>query len=506
MRKKGFTLIELLAVIVILALIALITIPAVLRITENAKVSSYRRSIDLYGKAVSTAINAYKADMVEKHESYQVTFENIQSYIDYEGHDIDCKVSKIYSDDTILLTECTVDGNLVTGEKGKGYGGENYYYYYTNAKKRVRILEYADAVNKALQGKENIGNECTIQNNGNVICNNQQIEVKSNLEKPISGTLSIKNNEVIGYTNLQFEDKKTETEEEIPQVIDEQEINTTPSNNNQNSNNSNNSNQNNNENNNNNNNSNNNVNNQEDTTEPSYIGYYADVDGNGTVDGVIYADLAFSKSGKYGKGIIYSYSYEAKSNLKEYLVSSQKYNGDFGEKEIVTVKENSTGNQRFYVMALEDFKASYRKTFTWYQNSSGKTKFRNTSGKFGKGYTNTGIMINIWNKNGVGEGSYEGATQTDSDIWKYIQTKYNDEKWYIPSLGEWIAFADYLVHKENNPLSIDNYNTIYKLSKCYWPSDEVNENVIDGISFELGKVGDYNLYTQTCSVRLGITF
>ena len=64
--KKGFTLVELLAVIVILAIIALITIPAVMKIIDNATMNSYRRSVDLYGKAVNNAIIEYKTDMVEK--------------------------------------------------------------------------------------------------------------------------------------------------------------------------------------------------------------------------------------------------------------------------------------------------------------------------------------------------------------------------------------------------------------------------------------------------------
>ena len=93
--KRGFTLIELLAVIVILAVIALITIPAVMKITENAKISSYRRSIDLYGRAISTAIQAYKSDKVEKRESYQINFDNIIPYVDYEGYDISCEISRI---------------------------------------------------------------------------------------------------------------------------------------------------------------------------------------------------------------------------------------------------------------------------------------------------------------------------------------------------------------------------------------------------------------------------
>ena len=34
------------------------------------------------------------------------------------------------------------------------------------------------------------------------------------------------------------------------------------------------------------------------STSESYIGKYADIDADGTVDGVIFADLAFSKSGR----------------------------------------------------------------------------------------------------------------------------------------------------------------------------------------------------------------
>ena len=243
--RKGFTLIELLAVIVILAIIALITIPAVLKMTDNAKVSSYRRSIDLYGRAINTAIAAYKSDKIEKKEPYQVTFSNVEAYVDYEGNDINCKESKIYSDDTILLTECSVDNNLVYAEKGKGYGSENYYYY-TNSKKRIKALLYIEAANNALQGKENIGNTCQIQN-GNLICNGQSIEVAGGLGNPIKGTLTIKNNQVTSYSNLVFEDEKAQTEEEVAQVVDEQQINTNQNNDN------NTNNQNNNENNNNNN-------------------------------------------------------------------------------------------------------------------------------------------------------------------------------------------------------------------------------------------------------------
>ena len=126
--RKGFTLVELLAVIVILAIIALITIPAVMKMMDNATMNSYRRSVDLYGGAVNNAIISYQTDMVEKGQPTNVTFDNIEPYIEYEGNDVDCKIKQIYSDKTIFLTQCYVEEELVTAAKGKGYSDENYYY------------------------------------------------------------------------------------------------------------------------------------------------------------------------------------------------------------------------------------------------------------------------------------------------------------------------------------------------------------------------------------------
>ena len=55
-RKKGFTLVELLAVIVILSLISLITIPVVLNVVENSRLSAAKISGFNYVKAVNDEI------------------------------------------------------------------------------------------------------------------------------------------------------------------------------------------------------------------------------------------------------------------------------------------------------------------------------------------------------------------------------------------------------------------------------------------------------------------
>ena len=63
--KNAFTLIELLAVIVILAIISSIAIPIVINIIEDTKVSSLKRSSELYIDAVELTLAKAKLDNVD---------------------------------------------------------------------------------------------------------------------------------------------------------------------------------------------------------------------------------------------------------------------------------------------------------------------------------------------------------------------------------------------------------------------------------------------------------
>ena len=59
------------------------------------------------------------------------------------------------------------------------------------------------------------------------------------------------------------------------------------------------------------------------STKINYVGSYADVDRDGKVDGIIFADLAFAGSGSWGS----SFSYSAvTSGLKTYNISQLAYN------------------------------------------------------------------------------------------------------------------------------------------------------------------------------------
>ena len=61
-KRLGFTLIELLAVLVVLAILALISIPITIRIINNARENSYKRSIENYGRAVELALGNHLVD------------------------------------------------------------------------------------------------------------------------------------------------------------------------------------------------------------------------------------------------------------------------------------------------------------------------------------------------------------------------------------------------------------------------------------------------------------
>ena len=242
------------------------------------------------------------------------------------------------------------------------------------------------------------------------------------------------------------------------------------------------------------------------TTKDDYRGYYADVDGDGEPDGIIYADLAKGRSGQLPY-IEQSYSYSTQTNLNEYVISTEKYTeGIFGERQIISLKKGSNGNSRFYVMALDDFKTTDYTAFYWYYNAYDHMEPILTSTEFGTGKENTRKMIEKWNAAGTSEG-YPDSPQNNQDIWKYIQTNYQ-KGWYIPSIGEWMAFVDYMSGKEEDRVNFGdggNYNTIYGLSSLYWSSSQVDIESVWRIDFYDIIPIEYAVNDEGY-IRLGTTF
>ena len=227
----------------------------------------------------------------------------------------------------------------------------------------------------------------------------------------------------------------------------------------------------------------------------SFVGYYADIEGDGTVDGVIYADLAVGNTGdgQWTNSNGY-YTIPTKTNLKDYYIIQEEYIDDFGTKPVLApVKGNSEKEDRFYVMSLDDFDTS---THYWYKNAYGNMSdyYTATSGDFGKGKENTDAMIKKWNL--ADNGGY--GTQDAKDMWGLIQEKVKDG-WFVPSRGEWSAFAEELkVTKENY-----GYR---KLSDWYWSSSQRNTDRAYNANFFNGYIYDNYVYYFYCYVRLSTTF
>ena len=256
----------------------------------------------------------------------------------------------------------------------------------------------------------------------------------------------------------------------------------------------------------------------------SYVGYYADINNDGKVDGIIYADMIVgnTKSGRWNNGNWSDYNVtkiEDATTVKDYVVSSKTYEGQttagiynykpkedaegFGEKQVLVPATNSTGTKdRFYVMALENFKTTDYETFYWYKSAYGKLNdIIATSAKdFGEGKAKTIKEINSWNATGYG-------TQDPRDLWGVIQNKIEkkeeggtvvDCKWFIPSKSEWSAFGEEL------EITTEGYEKC-GLSEWYWSSSQYDTYSAYLARFDYGCIGGDSV-NDLGYVRLSATF
>jgi Tfp pilus assembly protein PilX len=198
----------------------------------------------------------------------------------------------------------------------------------------------------------------------------------------------------------------------------------------------------------------------------SYVGKYADVDGDGTVDGIIYADLAMkTTSGEWGNsnGTYTITKVENVDDLGEYYISATGYKGGFNDpdegRDVITLA--SGGTERFYVMALMDFTADGNGAFDWYNAATDNMGdwSSTTSTAFGAGKQNTANMISKWNSEYYG---VQDNCTSHKDMWGQIQPQVN-KGWYVPSREEWAAFANAF------EITSSNFRN-FKLGYNYWSS------------------------------------
>ena len=141
--------------------------------------------------------------------------------------------------------------------------------------------------------------------------------------------------------------------------------------------------------------------------ENSGVGYYADTDGDGTPDGIIFADFKNGGSGSWGGT---SYTVSTVTGLKEYYVSRKNYNGPFGTKDVLSAR--GSGNARFNVMALNDYNNGATYEFENAQSiTSGDWKtptietwamFSGQLGIMTSNYSGYGLKATYWSSSAIG--------------------------------------------------------------------------------------------------------
>ena len=243
---------------------------------------------------------------------------------------------------------------------------------------------------------------------------------------------------------------------------------------------------------------------------------YADLDGDGTADGIIVADISKDSAdtttykGKNPWGNSngsFSYTKKETSELREYSENTYEYTNADGYKVDGTLIKckNNTGTPRYYVLSLADYDANGH---SWYKNASGKMSDYSTftSKDFEKGKENTEKMIDRM-KNHSDTSKYsveyeEPTTGTNADIWNIIEDKVK-EGWFVPSKAEWAAFASYL----NTPKTSaeTNYYVNYGLNNWYWSSSQNNIKRAWIVDFTNGFMY-FGTVGTTYSLRLCTTF
>ena len=229
----------------------------------------------------------------------------------------------------------------------------------------------------------------------------------------------------------------------------------------------------------------------------SYVGYYADLNGDRTPDGIIFADLLHGKTGTWSSRNDSTYTIPTITSAKSYTISQEKYTeGKFGEKEIITA--SGSGADRFYVMSLTDLNVGGYRSYYWYKSAYGNMSDYSTytSKDFGSGKENTRKMIEKWK---LGTNGGYGA-QNDRDLWKHIQDVAGEgKKWFIPSKAEWSAFAGEL------GILTGNYSS-KGLKDNYWSSSQGDTFGAWHTRFYGGYMYYYSVGSYYFYVRLATTF
>lgn len=196
-----------------------------------------------------------------------------------------------------------------------------------------------------------------------------------------------------------------------------------------------------------------------------------------------------------------TYEIPKENNLKSYYIKNDNYTDDSFKKrgKVIAPMEGTSGNERFYVMALEDinpgtiyywYGAAYGNLDSSYNVSTTANDFAE-AGAEPTGRINTERMIASWNSSQYGE-------QNSNDMWGVIQDEVA-RGWFVPSKSEWAAFGAAF------EITSSNFSNTYGLSYYYWSSSQYNTFYAYNAGFGSGLIRNYSVDFDTY-VRLATTF
>ena len=217
----------------------------------------------------------------------------------------------------------------------------------------------------------------------------------------------------------------------------------------------------------------------------SYIGRYADINGDGNIDGIIYIDLLDTAhlSGTWNndsKGTFSITTDVTSNNVKDYVVSQtnqtdSRWNSTEPQ-DVIKLATTQTGTkERFYVMALDNLINEPQGGFYWYDGAYGNvTDYATVAPETNTGRENTAAIKAKWDI-GTGAGGY--GQQDIKDMWGYLPTgpragadptaaegDTEQYRWFIPSRAEWSAFGN------NLEITADNIDEYGLYDEAYWTS------------------------------------
>ena len=154
-----------------------------------------------------------------------------------------------------------------------------------------------------------------------------------------------------------------------------------------------------------------------------------------------------------------TYTIPSEAGLKQYYIKGEYTDEHFGTGKVIAPVEGTSGNERFYVMALEDINPGTG--YCWYDAASGELdKTVGTSkNDFGQGRENTEYVNSKWNDPSLPWGAHNDNSNYD-DMWEVIQEEIADG-WFVPSKSEWAAFG------ARFNITTSNYSSKFGLSDYY---------------------------------------